>query len=104
MSGSALRVSHTEATVHVEALFAPTDSVADRCALFLYLLVPYAEVVAVQTLWQVVPKLGEVVFSALQTLGGLGVGAVRGHVCAWWALVAVVDFPSELVLMLIRGS
>lgn len=77
---AALRVSDTEVIAPVEALFAPTDPVADRSALLLHLLVLRAEVVAVQTPWQVVPQLREVVVSAQRALSGRGGGAIHGHV------------------------
>lgn len=88
----------------VEALFAPTDSVAQRWALFLHLHVPIAKVVTVETPGQVVPQLGIVVFPARLALGGFGGGAVRRHVSAWWTLVAEEGFPSEMVCMLILGN
>ncbi len=104
VSGPALRVSVTEAIAPVEALFAPTDPVALRCALPLHLLVLRAEGVAVQTPRQVVPQLRVVAASARRALGGCGGGAVRDHVHARWTHVTHDGLPGERVLALVGGN
>lgn len=103
VSGPALGVCGTVVIVPVKAVFAPTHSVADWWALFLHLLVFSAQGAAVQTPGQVVPQLGEVVFSARCALGARGGGAARGHVRAWWTHVAGEDLSCDVVFILICG-
>lgn len=97
-------MSHAEARGHEEALFAPTDPVIGRSALRLHLLVLSAEVVAVQTLGQVVPQLGVVLVSARRAHGGRGARAVRGHMRTGWTLVTDEGFPGDRVSVLKGGS
>lgn len=104
MSGLALRVSDAEVIRHVEALIAPTDSVGDRGALRLHLLVLCAERAAVQTLGQVVPQIGVVLLSTRPALCGRGGGAVRHHVFARWTLGTKEDTSGGWVHVFIHGS
>lgn len=103
-SGLALCVSATEVGGPVKAFFAPADPVAVRRAFLLHFLVLGAEVVAVQTPGQVVPQLRVMVTPALRALGGLGGGAVRGHVRARGTLGAGEVFPRERICVLKGGN
>lgn len=96
-------MSDTEVAAFVETLFAPADPVADWRALRLHLLIVVAEVAAVKTPGQVVPKLGEVVVLARRALGGRGGCAVRGHVRAWRTLFTKEGLSGVRVFTLIFG-
>lgn len=104
LSGAALIVFDADVISPVVALFASTDPVGDRWALSLHLQVILAEVVAVQAPVQVVPQLGEVLFSARHALRGSRGGAVRGHVCARWTHGTGEDLTGYRIRVLVAGD